>query len=39
MTTDFKLAPAVGAWSQGSWVTDPNFNNPPGACPDDHPPG
>ena len=39
MTTVFKLAPAVGDWSQGSWVSDPNFNNPPGACPDDHPPG
>jgi hypothetical protein len=38
MTAVFHLAPAVGDWSQGSWVTDPNFNNPPGACPDDHPP-
>ena len=38
MTTVFHLAPAAGNWSQGSWVTDPNFNNPPGACPDDHPP-
>ena len=23
----------------GSWTSDPDFNNPPGACPDDHPPG
>ncbi len=39
MTSIFRLAPAVGDWSQGSWTSDPNFNNPPGACPDDHPPG
>ncbi|HXN59406.1 MAG TPA: acyltransferase family protein, partial [Acidimicrobiales bacterium] len=39
MTGVFKLAPVVGDWAQGSWVFDPNFNNPPGACPDDHPPG
>jgi peptidoglycan/LPS O-acetylase OafA/YrhL len=39
MTSVFDLSPAVGDWSQGAWVTDPDFNNPPGACPDDHPPG
>jgi peptidoglycan/LPS O-acetylase OafA/YrhL len=39
MTTVFGLAPATGNWSQGSWTTDPDFNDPPGACPDDHPPG
>jgi len=39
MTDVFGLAPATANWSQGSWVSDPNFNNPPGACPDDHPPG
>ena len=38
MTSVFHLAPASGDWSQGAWVTDPDFNNPPGACPDDHPP-
>ena len=38
MTAVFGLAPAVGDWSQGSWTRDPDFNNPPGACPDDHPP-
>ena len=37
MTSVFHLAPAVGDWSQGAWVSDPDFNNPPGACPDDHP--
>ncbi len=39
MTKIFGLAPAPPSWTQGSWTTDPNFNNPPGACPDDHPPG
>ena len=39
MTDVFKLAPAQGDWAQGSWVLDPDFNDPPGACPDDHPPG
>ena len=39
MTAVFGLAPAAGDWSQGSWTRDPNFNDPPGACPDDHPPG
>jgi hypothetical protein len=39
MTAVFRLAPATGDWSQGSWTSDPDFNNPPGACPDDHPPG
>jgi hypothetical protein len=38
MTSVFHLAPAVGDWSQGAWVSNPDFNNPPGACPDDHPP-
>ncbi len=37
MTEVFKLSPASADWSQGSWVSDPNFNDPPGACPDDHP--
>jgi len=39
MTAVFGLAPATGDWSQGSWTADPDFNDPPGACPDDHPPG
>jgi hypothetical protein len=39
MTAVFRLAPASENWSQAAWTTDPNFNNPPGACPDDHPPG
>jgi peptidoglycan/LPS O-acetylase OafA/YrhL len=39
MTAVFRLAPASANWSQGAWTSDPDFNNPPGACPDDHPPG
>ncbi len=39
MTAVLKLAPARGDWAQGAWVLDPDFNDPPGACPDDHPPG
>ena len=38
MTSVFHLASARGDWSQGAWVDDPDFNNPPGACPNDHPP-
>lgn len=38
------LTPVLGLqamapdWELGSWVHDPNFNDPPGACPDDQPP-
>jgi hypothetical protein len=39
MTQTFGLSAATGDWSQGAWTSDPDFNNPPGACPDDHPPG
>lgn len=39
MTRVLGLTPAAGDWSQGAWTSDPNFNDPPGACPDDHPPG
>jgi peptidoglycan/LPS O-acetylase OafA/YrhL len=38
MTAVFDLAPAGTAWAQGAWTTNPDFNDPPGACPDDHPP-
>jgi hypothetical protein len=38
MTQVFGLPAAKGDWSQSSWTSDPNFNDPPGACPDDHPP-
>jgi hypothetical protein len=38
------LTPVLGlpalapGWELGSWVHDPNFNDPVGACPDDQPP-
>jgi hypothetical protein len=38
MTALFDLAPAGTKWAQGAWTSDPNFNDPPGDCPDDHPP-
>jgi len=37
LTAIFRLAPADPSWSQGTWTADPDFNDPPGACPDDHP--
>jgi peptidoglycan/LPS O-acetylase OafA/YrhL len=37
LTTVFKLAPARSSWTRGGWTSNPDFNNPPGACPDDHP--
>ena len=37
LTALFKLAPASPTWTEGAWTSDPNFNNPAGACPDDHP--
>ncbi len=39
MTAILHMAQATPDWSQGSWTTDPNFNDPPGGCPEDHPPG
>jgi peptidoglycan/LPS O-acetylase OafA/YrhL len=38
MTRIFKFPAPTSDWAQGAWTSDPNFNNPPGACPDDHPP-
>jgi peptidoglycan/LPS O-acetylase OafA/YrhL len=37
LTATFKLAPASANWAEGAWTSNPDFNNPPGACPDDHP--
>ena len=41
ITEDLKLivglAPPKGQWFDGPWTTNPEFNDPPGACPDDHP--
>ncbi len=39
MTALSLLPPAEGNWAQGAWTTDPDYNDPPGTCPDDHPPG
>ena len=37
LTAIFRLRKAP-AWSTGPWTSDADFNTPPGACPDDHPP-
>jgi peptidoglycan/LPS O-acetylase OafA/YrhL len=37
LTAIFRLAPATSSWTEGAWTSDPDFNDPPGACPDDHP--
>jgi peptidoglycan/LPS O-acetylase OafA/YrhL len=39
MTALFLLPPAEGNWAQGAWTSDPDYNDPPGTCPADHPPG
>lgn len=38
LTAIYRLAPANPRWWDGSWVDDPRYNDPPGSCPDDHPP-
>jgi peptidoglycan/LPS O-acetylase OafA/YrhL len=38
LTAIYRLAPASPRWWDGSWVDDPGYNDPPGSCPDDHPP-
>jgi len=38
LTAIFKLTTAAPSWPNGAWTSDPDFNNPPGACPADHPP-
>ena len=39
LATLFGLPPAKGPWYAGTWQNDPRYNDPPGTCPDDHPPG
>jgi peptidoglycan/LPS O-acetylase OafA/YrhL len=39
MTGLFHLRTAGSSWWDGSWTTSPVYNEPPGSCPDDHPPG
>jgi peptidoglycan/LPS O-acetylase OafA/YrhL len=38
LTPVLGLAPMTPNWELGSWVQEPNFNDPPGACPADQPP-
>jgi len=38
LTPVLGLSPMTPGWEFGSWVHDPNFNDPAGACPDDQPP-
>jgi hypothetical protein len=38
LTPVLGLAPPTPNWEAGSWVQEPNFNDPPGACPADQPP-
>ena len=39
LTPALRLAPMRTGWELGSWTRDHRFNDPPGACPDDQPPG
>jgi hypothetical protein len=38
LTPVLHLGPAPPGWQLGAWVSAPNYNDPPGACPDDQPP-
>ncbi len=33
----FGLTAPPPSWVKGAWSNDPDFNDPPGACPNDHP--
>ena len=37
LTPVLRLPPAADGWWAGSWTKNHTYNNPPGACPDDHP--
>jgi len=37
LTPLMHLTPAQPGWWNQTWVNDPRYNTPPGACPDDHP--
>jgi len=39
LTPALRLAPMRAGWELGSWTRDHRYNDPPGACPDDQPPG
>jgi peptidoglycan/LPS O-acetylase OafA/YrhL len=38
MTPVLHLGPEHPGWETGAWADDPRYDDPPGACPDDHPP-
>ena len=38
LTPVLDLPPMAPGWELGSWVHEPNYNDPPGACPADQPP-
>jgi hypothetical protein len=38
LTPVLHLSPMRAGWENGSWTRSPNYNDPPGACPDDQPP-
>jgi len=38
LTPILHLGPMAPGWQQGSWTHDANYDDPPGACPDDRPP-
>jgi len=37
VTAIFRLARADPSWIDGPWTENPDYNSPPGTCPDDHP--
>jgi peptidoglycan/LPS O-acetylase OafA/YrhL len=37
LTPVLHIPPAADGWWAGSWTKDQTYNDPPGACPDDHP--
>jgi lysophospholipase L1-like esterase len=37
LTPVLQLPPAADGWWAGSWTKNHTYNDPPGACPDDHP--
>jgi peptidoglycan/LPS O-acetylase OafA/YrhL len=38
LSAPLELAPMRPGWEVASWIKDPRYDDPPGACPDDQPP-
>jgi hypothetical protein len=38
LTALYRLPPPSPGWQAGPWTLDHRYSNPPGSCPDDHPP-